>query len=226
MRSGFTWPRAIAPSETNLFRLLPDVVAILYPSASKASYSKYLSKVPAEWKGKKSILTPGGKQTLTTLFEPGLYCLVGRSDSSLAVPFQRWLYEDVLPSIRKTGGYSINNHNSESRLAEDLMLADYAARCAQNAGVDKNVTEQIKLESLMTMYPERKKLLKPQKEAIADSNPIPDKPMTATEVGRELAARLGYPKISARKVNNKLLQLGYQVSVTRRATQISGITLS
>ena len=43
-----------------------DVVAILYPSASRASYSKYLSKVPAEWKGKKSILTPGGKQKLTT----------------------------------------------------------------------------------------------------------------------------------------------------------------
>ena len=107
------------------------------------------------------------------------------------------------------------NHNSESRLAEDLMLADYAARCAQNAGVDKNVTEQIKLEGLMKMYPDSQHLLKPQKEAIAASNPLPEKPMTATEVGRELAARLGYPKISARKVNNKLLQLGYQVSVTR-----------
>ncbi len=30
-----------------------------------------------------------------------------------------------------------------------------AARSAQNAGVDKNVAEQIKLESLMKMYPER-----------------------------------------------------------------------
>ncbi|MDJ0746406.1 MAG: BRO family protein [Xenococcaceae cyanobacterium MO_167.B27] len=84
-----------------------DIVAILYPSASRSSYSKYLGKVPPEWKGKKQILTPGGKQKLTTLFEPGLYCLIGRSDSSLVVPFQRWLYEEVIPSIRKTGSYSL-----------------------------------------------------------------------------------------------------------------------
>ena len=71
-----------------------------------------MSKVPPEWKGKKSILTPGGNQKLTTVFEPGLYCLVGRSDSNLAVPFQRWLYEEVLPSIRKTGSYSV--HESET----------------------------------------------------------------------------------------------------------------
>ncbi len=109
----------------------------------------------------------------------------------------------------------IVRQNPDSRLAEDLMLADYAARAAQNAGVDKNITEQIKLEALMKMYPEREKLLKPQKEAIAASNPMPEKPMTATEVAQQLGLRLGYPKISARKVNNKLLQLGYQTSVTR-----------
>ncbi len=115
----------------------------------------------------------------------------------------------------ETGSYSITKQNSDSRLTEDLMLADYAARAAQNAGVDKNITEQIKLESLMKMYPEREKLLKPQKEAIAASNPMPEKPMTVTEVGQQLALRLGYPKISAKKVNSKLLELGYQASVTR-----------
>ena len=84
-----------------------DIVAVLYPTAARSSYSKYLSKVPSQWKDKKQILTPGGKQKLTTLLEPGLYCLIGRSDSSLAVPFQRWIYEEVLPSIRKTGSYSV-----------------------------------------------------------------------------------------------------------------------
>ena len=166
-------------------------------------------------KGVVIVDTPGGKQEMACINESGLYSLILTSRKPQAREFKKWITSVVLPAIRKTGSYSINNHNADSRLAEDLMLADYAARCAQNAGVDKNVTEQIKLESLMTMYPERKKLLKPQKEAIAASNPMSEKPMTATEVGRELAARLGYPKISARKVNNKLLQLGYQVSVTR-----------
>ena len=85
-----------------------DIVAVLYPSAARSSYSKYLGKVPSQWKGKKQILTPGGKQKLTTLYEPGLYCLIGRSDSSLAVPFQEWIYGEILPSIRKTGSYSID----------------------------------------------------------------------------------------------------------------------
>ncbi len=67
----------------------------------------------------------------------------------------------------------------------------------------------------MKMYPDSEHLLRPQKEAIAASNPLPEKPMTATEVGQQLALRLGYPKISAKKVNSKLLQLGYQASVTR-----------
>ena len=115
-----------------------DLVAILYPSASRASYSKYLSKIPAEWKGKKSILTPGGNQKLTTVFEPGLYCLVGRSESSLAVPFQRWLYEEVLPSIRKTGSYSVH----ESKIPNPPPLPSARERL-QNISLGMDLLEDL-----------------------------------------------------------------------------------
>ncbi len=115
-----------------------DLVAILYPFASRASYSKYLSKVPAEWKGKKSILTPGGNQKLTTVFEPGLYCLVGRSESSLAVPFQRWLYEEVLPSIRKTGSYSVH----ESKIPNPPPLPSARERL-QNISLGMDLLEDL-----------------------------------------------------------------------------------
>ena len=91
-----------------------DVVAVLYPAAIKnQNYSTYLSKVPEEWKGSKSILTSGGKQNMVTLFESGLYCLIARSESYLAVPFQKWVYEEVLPSIRKTGSYSFSNSKED-----------------------------------------------------------------------------------------------------------------
>lgn len=83
-----------------------DVVAVLYPGTAAKDRSNYLSNVPAEWKGMKKVQTPGGTQSMTTLFEAGLYALIARSNSSLAVPFQKWVYEDVLPSIRKTGSYS------------------------------------------------------------------------------------------------------------------------
>lgn len=93
----------------------PDVVEVLYPSAARnKNHSTYLSKVPAEWKGSKQIATPGGTQSVATLFEPGLYCLIARSDSPIAVPFQRWVYEDVLPSIRKTGSYTITQPTTPS----------------------------------------------------------------------------------------------------------------
>lgn len=62
--------------------------------------------VPDEWKGVGSVPTPGGKQELLTISEQGLYFFLGRSDKPKALPFQKWIAGEVLPSIRKTGGYS------------------------------------------------------------------------------------------------------------------------
>lgn len=40
--------------------------------------------------------------------ESGLYRLILRADSTKAKPFQDWVTKEVLPSIRKTGGYLLN----------------------------------------------------------------------------------------------------------------------
>lgn len=66
-----------------------------------------VAHVPDEWKGVRSVLTPGGLQELATLKEPGLYFYLGRSDKPAALPMQKWVAGDVLPSIRKTGSYSV-----------------------------------------------------------------------------------------------------------------------
>jgi prophage antirepressor-like protein len=39
--------------------------------------------------------------------EPGLYRLLSRSNKKRAKKFQRWVFHDVLPTIRKTGSYSV-----------------------------------------------------------------------------------------------------------------------
>ncbi|MGO9017761.1 MAG: Bro-N domain-containing protein [Syntrophobacteraceae bacterium] len=78
-----------------------DVVAAM----GKMWNDRAISHVPAEWKGMRSVLTPGGKQDVVTLSEPGLYFYVNRSDSAIAIPFQKWVSGEVLPQIRKTGGY-------------------------------------------------------------------------------------------------------------------------
>lgn len=53
------------------------------------------------------IDTPGGRQKMTVVTEAGMYSVVLRSDKPEAVSFQEWVTGDVLPSIRRTGQYSL-----------------------------------------------------------------------------------------------------------------------
>ncbi len=50
----------------------------------------------------------GRKQETRMLSEPDVLRLIVNSTLPAAVRFERWVFEDVLPSIRRTGGYSVN----------------------------------------------------------------------------------------------------------------------
>lgn len=50
--------------------------------------------------------TPGGSQTLIYVTEPNLYRVIFRSNKPEAARFQDWVFNEVLPAIRKTGSYS------------------------------------------------------------------------------------------------------------------------
>lgn len=56
-------------------------------------------------KGVCLMQTPGGEQNLLTVNEPGLYALVLGSRKKEAKAFKRWITHDVIPAIRKFGGY-------------------------------------------------------------------------------------------------------------------------
>jgi len=51
-------------------------------------------------------LTSGGYQNMVFVNEPGLYQLLARTRIESAKVFQRWLFKEVLPQIRKTGQYT------------------------------------------------------------------------------------------------------------------------
>lgn len=51
----------------------------------------------------------GGKQTMTIINESGLYSLILGSKLPKAKTFKRWVTSEVLPTIRKTGGYVAND---------------------------------------------------------------------------------------------------------------------
>ena len=55
--------------------------------------------------------TLGGKQDMTLLNESGLYHLVLFSKKSEAKAFRKWVTEEVLPALRKTGSYSVTKTN-------------------------------------------------------------------------------------------------------------------
>lgn len=66
-----------------------------------------LALLDEDEKGVHSVDTPGGKQEMTIVSEPGLYSLILRSRKPEAKAFKRWVTHDILPSIRKTGGYGV-----------------------------------------------------------------------------------------------------------------------
>lgn len=56
-------------------------------------------------KGTRPMSTPGGVQNVTTINESGLYTAILGSRIPGATDFKRWVTREVLPAIRRTGGY-------------------------------------------------------------------------------------------------------------------------
>lgn len=58
-------------------------------------------------KGVDTIYTPGGKQQMSIINESGLYHLIFVSRKPEAKTIRRWVTGTVLPSIRRTGSYTV-----------------------------------------------------------------------------------------------------------------------
>ena len=63
--------------------------------------------VDEDEKGMKIVHTLKGEQKLSTISEAGLVTVLMRARVEAAKPFRRWITHEVLPSIRKTGSYSL-----------------------------------------------------------------------------------------------------------------------
>lgn len=104
------------------------------------NYRRSLSNIDDSDKGVSQIDTPGGKQKMTIVNESGLYSLlfqmqpqkakgVSQNDSLINErkeklhKFKRWVTSEVLPTIRKTGGY-VNN--------DELFISTYLPYADEN----------------------------------------------------------------------------------------------
>lgn len=90
-------------------------------------------------KGTQILSTHGGEQKMTIVNESGFYRSIMQRRSSwvkdekkreFVIAFQRWVTHDVLPSIRRNGGYMVArpDETPEQLLARALKLADATLR--------------------------------------------------------------------------------------------------
>lgn len=70
--------------------------------------------------------TAGGKQEVRIINEPDLYRLIIRSNLPAAEQFEKWVVEEVLPAIRKTGKYSVSKTEQlESTAARNALTEQW-----------------------------------------------------------------------------------------------------
>ena len=83
--------------------------------------------------------TLGGRQDMIVINESGLYSLILRSSKEEAKRFKKWITSEVLPSIRKTGTYSMQPQELIARAvieahklieAQTLLIADLTPKAA------------------------------------------------------------------------------------------------
>lgn len=80
-------------------------------------------RIDEEDKGTHLMSTPSGEQNMTVINESGLYEAILGSKIPTAKKFKRWVTSEVLPSIRKNGGYIAGQENlSDDELLEKAIL--------------------------------------------------------------------------------------------------------
>ena len=95
--------------------------------AKALGYSETAKAIRTHCKGvsEMDIPTNGGVQTMKMITEGDIYRLVIKSQLPQAEKFESWVFDNVLPSIRKNGGYIANQEQMtpEQVVANALIVA-------------------------------------------------------------------------------------------------------
>lgn len=91
---------------------------------SIGKYRDAVSRLEDDERGSVEMDTPGGRQSLSAVNEYGLYSLVLSSRKPEAKEFKRWITHEVIPAIRKTGGYisGAKEMSDEEIMAKALLI--------------------------------------------------------------------------------------------------------
>lgn len=93
-----------------------DVCTIL----DHSNVSQAVSRLDDDEKLVSSLVISGQNRNVICINEPGLYSLILTSRKQEAKAFKRWITHEVLPTIRKTGSYSVHEQPVQGGIASDL----------------------------------------------------------------------------------------------------------
>lgn len=157
-----------------------------------------------------------GSQMLTVT-EAGMYRLIFKSRKPIAEKFQNWIFEEVLPSIRKTGTYSIEQHRQTLEVLvapkPEIKQIDQVARMLGKrfgkAYEQRYVQQQVKKHypALHGDAPDSSELA---------SLPTAKALLTPTQIAVELSLFYKTGAGNPQAVNTLLEQLGYQTKIGGR----------
>lgn len=134
-RDGEPWFVAADIAKTLGYRIAPDMVRSL----------------DEDEKGTQIVRTPGGHQQMTIISEAGLYSAIMRSRVEGAQAFKRWVTHDVLPSIRKRGGY-LTPEAAEKALTDPDFIIRLATSLKEERARRQAAEAQIEADAPHTRF--------------------------------------------------------------------------
>lgn len=192
--------------KTHAVRVIEDgqgepwfVAADVCAAIAIGNVSDAAGRLDEDERGIATVDTPSGQQRMVTVNESGLYSLILTSRKAEARAFKRWITHEVLPSIRRTGGYQMPGKGDPG--TEALRMAPLATRAARALGLDKNAAA-----ISANQFVQRRTGVNLLQEFGSVHLPAVDQAryLTPTEIGERIDC-------SGQRVNKMLSDLGFQV---------------
>ena len=150
--------------------------------AMSLGYKRPADAISAHCKGVCELPTPtaGGVQKMKFISEGDIYRLAAKSELPSAEKFESWIFDEVLPSIRRTGGYQIPQSRPDKDM--NVKVKEMNARVRMS-------NQYLKLAAADTVSPQYKNILVAKSAEILAGEPLlplpksEQKMYSATEIG-------------------------------------------
>ncbi|MCC5633445.1 hypothetical protein LC613_38945 [Nostoc sphaeroides CHAB 2801] len=201
-----------------------DVCAIL----EIQNVSQALTSFDEDERGICNVYTPGDDnpqgQEMLTVTEAGLYRLIFKSRKPVAKRFQRWVFHEVLPSLRRTGRYEMPKPNQQQNTKPTLdELVNFGQKILSGTRLSAELQTITILRGVQALCPEIAPMAQELVGAIQEIVATPDRHLSPTAIGKLYAERNGLSQPIKPQIVNRVLEFaGLQTKEVQIKTDTNG----